>query len=132
MSRVAHRSSRTSVPFALGALVVLVGVGIVVISRDGAMLGTAFLLLAVGGRMVFRFFEKPLRGAEPPDLDDPRWLPSLAEPQVVGRTCASCGRRITVTFEGAACSTCQAPCHASCVEQHRLHEHRPAAEAPYR
>ncbi len=67
-----------------------------------------------------------------PDANDPRWLPPDGRPQIVGRDCAACGRKITVSLEGATCETCSVACHAKCVDEHRRHEHRPRSDVPYR
>ncbi|HQY63164.1 MAG TPA: hypothetical protein PK141_17310 [Polyangiaceae bacterium] len=59
-----------------GALVVL------------AMLGIRILFTATGRR--HEYLTDPQSEAKNPPPDDPRWLPSTDEPQVVGRARAHC------------------------------------------
>ena len=69
----------------------------------------------------------------PPDRDDPRWGPEDGRVQIAGKSCAACGERIILAFEGAACDACREPCHASCIARHVARDHKPPDEGtPYR
>lgn len=89
----------------------------------GLIVGRILYVHARGGNTRFRRI---------PDANDPRWLPADGRPQIVGRECATCGRKITVSIEGAMCDTCSAACHAKCLREHVVHDHRPKTEDPYR
>ena len=71
--------------------------------------------------------------ATPADPDDPRWRPSEGRVQIAGKSCAACGDRITVAFEGAACDLCKTACHTKCMTRHAADAHKADDKGtPYR
>lgn len=73
------------------------------------------------------------RHPAPPDADDPRWGPGEGRVQIAGKSCAACGDRITVAFEGAACDLCKKACHTKCVTRHVADAHKADDQGtPYR
>ncbi|MDB5212402.1 MAG: hypothetical protein JWO86_329 [Myxococcaceae bacterium] len=105
---------------------------------------TSLLGIAVGGLIVSFVVRVIKRSAAhheerqrrpPADADDPRWGPDEGRVQIAGKSCAGCGDRITVAFEGTACTfdLCKAACHTKCVMRHVADEHtRRDDGAPYR
>jgi hypothetical protein len=103
---------------------------------------TSLLGLAVGGliasfliRLIKRnsVEHEARQRATPADPDDPRWGPSEGRVQIAGKSCAACGDRITVAFEGAACDLCKKACHTKCVTRHVADAHKADDKGtPYR
>jgi hypothetical protein len=98
----------------------------------GVLLGSAIAALLV--RIVKG--SSPVSGQRhaPPDRDDPRWgaVPPTGRVQIAGKSCAACGERITLAFEGVPCETCREPCHTKCVARHAAIAHKPDERTPYR
>lgn len=67
---------------------------------------------------------------EAPDPDDPRWANEDRGPQLAGRTCGPCAKKILFAGEALICETCGAPVHTKCLDRHVL-EHAPTA-GPFR
>ena len=120
--------------FALLVVVCLVAGGALATVRPSAGITIALVGVGVGvGRILSDHARRSnTRYRKIPDANDPRWLPADGRPQIVGRECATCGRKITVSLEGATCDTCSVACHAKCLREHVIHDHRPNTEEPYR
>jgi hypothetical protein len=118
------------------AFVFVLLVGGVVLGLRNPSVGILVGVIGVGF-IVGRILTAHARGTSThlrklPDANDPRWLPPSGRPQVVGRECAACGRKITLSIEGSTCDACAVACHTKCLDEHRLHEHRPKSEEIYR
>jgi hypothetical protein len=79
-------------------------------SKTGLYLWLLFALISVVGRVARVMAQpRPFDPAEPMP-DDIRFGESRGT-QLVGATCAVCGKKIAVVSDELACATCQAPVH---------------------
>lgn len=90
------------------------------------------IALCVAGAAVVATAAEGRKGRRLPPADDPRWTGALAAPQVAGRPCAACARKIVLVIEGELCALCDAACHRECMKDHERTAHKPESEAPYR
>jgi hypothetical protein len=74
-----------------------------------------------------------LLGADPGSIHD-RDAGDVAYegPQLVGKDCVHCQRKIQMQSDGMLCKACQQPLHRACRKDHRVDAHRPEPRAVYR
>lgn len=125
----------------LGVILVVVGLGITflsyssAVSKGGGTYMVAWGLVLVGVVRIVRGLAAP---ATPP-MDPEAFEQSIGRtgpsegPQIAGRACTHCEKKIISEADGQACPQCQKPLHVDCRAAHRREQHRRPrrrAEAP--
>lgn len=116
---------------ALGVVTMLVGAGLFYASFESLsklMLRVSFLVGVIGFSILQRGF---FMSANPPNLSGPP-PPDAGRPQIAGRPCASCEKKIAVVFDGYLCDGCDRACHRDCRAAHELAAHAGRAPSAYR
>ena len=121
----------------VGILAVVAGLGIMAFvgqrSEDTRPFIVGAVIVAAGFvRLMTSFSKTDVRAPRrEPSADDPRWHASRG-PQVAGRPCAECGRKITIERDGSPCDVCAEVAHVGCLALHRSHAHSPSGTGPFR
>ena len=77
-----------------------------------------FILVGLGGASLLGWFGPRIWASSPAAAPAPASSPAAPAPQLVGRACPACSRRVMVAIDATWCVDCQEAVHKDCWPEH--------------